>query len=34
VWQPFGAAAAGMLASRLNPLWFLAGGGILGVVLL
>jgi hypothetical protein len=28
------ASAAGMLASNLNPLWLLAGGAILGAVLL
>ena len=34
LWLIAGAAAAGMLASKLNPLWLLAGGGILGAVLL
>jgi chromate transporter len=29
-----GAAAAGMLATKLNPLWLLAGGGVLGALLL
>jgi len=28
------ATAAGMLATRLNPLWLLAGGAVLGAVLL
>ena len=34
LWLIAGAAAFGMLASKLNPLWLLAGGGILGAVLL
>jgi chromate transporter len=34
LWLIAGAAAAGMLATKLNPLWLLAAGGILGVVLL
>lgn len=34
LWLIAGASAAGMLATRLNPLWLLAGGGVLGAVLL
>jgi chromate transporter len=34
LWLIAGAAAVGMLATRLNPLWLLAGGGVLGAVLL
>lgn len=34
LWLIAGASAAGMLASKLSPLWLLAGGGILGAVLL
>lgn len=34
LWLIAGASAAGMLASKLNPLWLLAGGGILGALLL
>lgn len=34
LWLIAGAAAAGMLASKLNPLWFLALGGALGAALL
>ena len=34
LWLIAGAAAAGMLASKLNPLWFLAAGGVLGAILL
>lgn len=34
LWLIAGASAAGMLASKLNPLWLLAAGGILGAVLL
>jgi chromate transporter len=34
LWLIAGASAAGMLATKLNPLWLLAGGGILGAVLL
>lgn len=34
LWLIAGAAAAGMIATKLNPLWLLAGGGILGAVLL
>jgi chromate transporter len=28
-----GASAAAMLLTRLNPLWLLAGGGVLGYIL-
>lgn len=34
LWLIAGASAAGMLLSKLNPLWFLGAGGILGAVLL
>jgi chromate transporter len=34
LWLIAGASAAGMLATNLNPLWLLAGGAILGAVLL
>jgi chromate transporter len=34
MWLIAGAVAAGMLIPRLNPLWLLAGGGILGGLLL
>jgi chromate transporter len=34
LWLIAGAAAAGMLATKLNPLWFLAAGGFLGAALL
>jgi chromate transporter len=34
LWLIAGATAAGMLATRLNPLWFLAAGGALGGLLL
>jgi len=34
LWLIAGASAAGMLLSKVNPLWFLGGGGILGAVLL
>jgi len=34
LWLIAGAAAAGVVASRLNPLWFLAAGGLLGALLL
>lgn len=34
LWLIAGASAAGMLLSNLNPLWLLAGGGLLGAVLL
>ena len=34
LWLIAAASAAGMVASRLNPLWLLAAGGILGAALL
>jgi chromate transporter len=34
LWLIAGVSAAAMLASKLNPLWLLAGGGVLGAVLL
>jgi chromate transporter len=34
LWLIAGASAAAMLATRLNPLWMLAGGGVLGAALL
>ena len=34
LWLIAAATAAGMLASKLNPLWFLAAGGVLGAFLL
>ena len=34
LWLIAGVAAAGTLASKLNPLWLLGGGAILGAVLL
>jgi chromate transporter len=34
LWLIAGASAATLLAARLNPLWILAGGGVLGAVLL
>ena len=34
LWLIAGASAAAMLAANVNPLWMLAGGGILGAVLL
>ena len=34
LWLIAGASAAGMLASKLSPLWLLAGGAVLGAVLL
>jgi chromate transporter len=34
LWLIAGLSAAGMLATRLNPLWLLAGGGVLGFFLL
>ena len=34
LWLIAGLSAAGMLATRLNPLWLLAGGGVLGAALL
>jgi chromate transporter len=34
LWLIAGGSAAGMLATKLNPLWLLAGGGVLGAVLL
>jgi chromate transporter len=34
LWLIAAASAAGMLATRLNPLWLLAGGAILGAALL
>ena len=34
LWLIAGASAAGMLATKLNPLWLLAAGGILGAFLL
>jgi len=34
LWLIAGLAAAGMLATKLNPLWFLGGGALLGALLL
>lgn len=34
LWLIAGLAAAGMLATKLNPLWLLAAGGLLGALLL
>jgi chromate transporter len=34
LWLIAGATAAGVLATRVNPLWFLAAGGVLGGLLL
>jgi chromate transporter len=34
MWLIAGLSAAGMLATKLNPLWLLGGGGILGALLL
>lgn len=34
LWLIAALAAAGMLRARLNPLWFLAAGGVLGAILL
>jgi chromate transport protein ChrA len=34
LWSIAVASAAGMLATKLNPLWFLCAGGVLGGVLL
>ena len=34
LWLIAGASGAAMLATKLNPLWFLAGGGVLGAILL
>jgi chromate transporter len=34
LWLIAGASAAAMLASKVNPLWMLAGGGVLGALLL
>jgi chromate transporter len=34
LWAIAGASAAGMLLSKMNPLWLLAAGGVLGAVLL
>ena len=34
LWAIAAASAAGMLLSKLNPLWFLAAGGALGALLL
>jgi chromate transporter len=34
LWLIAAASAAAMLASKLNPLWLLAAGGLLGAVLL
>jgi chromate transporter len=34
MWLIAGASAAAMLATKLNPLWMLAGGGLLGAWLL
>jgi chromate transporter len=34
LWLIAGASAAGMTATKLNPLWLLAGGGVLGALLL
>lgn len=34
LWLIAGASAAGMLGTKLNPLWLLGGGAVLGAVLL
>ena len=34
LWLIAAATAAGILATKLNPLWFLAAGGVLGAILL
>jgi len=34
LWLIAGASAAAMLSANVNPLWMLAGGGVLGAVLL
>jgi chromate transporter len=34
LWLIAGASAAAMLASNISPLWMLAGGGLLGALLL
>jgi chromate transporter len=34
LWLIAAASAAGMLLTKMNPLWFLAAGGVLGAVLL
>jgi chromate transporter len=34
LWLIAGASAAAMLATKVNPLWMLAGGGVLGALLL
>lgn len=34
LWLVAGATAAGILLTKVNPLWFLAAGGVLGAVLL
>jgi chromate transporter len=34
LWLIAGASAAAMLATKVNPLWMLAGGGLLGALLL
>jgi len=34
LWLIAGASAAGMLATRLNPLWLMAAGGVAGGLLL
>ena len=34
LWLIAGATAAGILATKINPLWFLAAGGALGAILL
>jgi chromate transporter len=34
LWLIAAATAAGMLATKINPLWFLAAGGALGAILL
>ena len=34
LWLIAGLSAAGLLASRVNPLWLLAAGGVLGRLLL
>ena len=34
LWLIAAASATGMLLSRMNPLWFLGGGGVLGALLL
>jgi chromate transporter len=34
LWLIAAATAAGMLATKINPLWFLAAGGVAGAILL